>query len=482
YEQDGLAFVGDYENGLRIFDVGDGTWGGSHSNPVEISFVSGYSHIEDIIALGSYAYFAAGSQGIITLDISEPWLPKLANSFVPGTWAYDLWIDNGYLYAAVDTGGLIIFSLSNPAAPSWAGNYDTPGNSLGVCKSGDYAYIADYHYGLRKIAVTNPSQPSEVGKYFTPVNPYDLQVEGGYVYLADSSMGLEVVDIGGGGASPEEPLTVARWDYPNDSRGVFVKDGYAYVGGGWFGNYMYVVDVGAGSGSPTNPIFTGQCNSIHTYGLQKMGEYLYAACYDEGLKVFDVDGGVLGGSPSNPKHVKTVPTNTAWELWAEDGYVYVADGNNFQARFYVFDVGGGGVGTPSSPVIADSHITPDHLYDVNLFDGYAFVSGGDGLRVFDVGGGTGAPNDIIEVGSWKFSGVELGRGIFARDGYAFMVCSNGMMYAFDVGSGIAEGSVDNPQMIDSLSLPGDLFAVVVDGQYAYIASHIGGMRIVKVWE
>jgi hypothetical protein len=480
YEAEGLAFVGDYENGLRIYDVGDGTWGGSPSNPVEISFVSGYDQIEDIIALGTFVYFAAGDQGIITVDITEPWLPKLSSTFVLSTWAYDLWIDDGYLYAAVDTGGLITFSMSEPGAPSYSGHYNTPGNSLGVCKTGDYAYVADYYYGLRKIDVTDPSEPDEVGKYYTPANPYDLQVVGGYVYLADDGLGLEVVDIGGGVGAPEEPLTVARWDPPPDCRGVFVEDGYAYLGGGWFGMYMYVVDVGAGSGAPDNPVFMGQCSSIHTYGLQKMDEYVYAAGYDEGMKVFDVDGGALGGSPSNPKHVTTCPTNTAWELWAEDGYVYVADGNNIEARFYVFDVGGG-TGSPTSPKIADSMIVPEHLYDVNLVDGYAFCSGSDGLRVFDVGGESGAPDDIIEVATWPFPGVELGRGIFAGDGFAFIVCSNGMMYAFDVGCGLMGGAPDDPQVIESIQLPGDLFAVMVEGEYAYVASHMGGLRVVKLW-
>ena len=144
----------------------------------------------------------------------------------------------------------------------------------------------------------------------------------------------------------ELPVTVSRWDSLDDSRGVFVEDGLAYIGGGWFGLYMYVVDVGAGSGSPEYPIGLGQCTSVHTYGLQKMDEYVYAAGYSEGLKVFDVDGGALGGSPSNPKPVTSYSTNVAWELWAEDGYVYVADGNNYGAGLWVFDVGGGGSGSP----------------------------------------------------------------------------------------------------------------------------------------
>jgi hypothetical protein len=213
-----------------------------------------------------------------------------------------------------------------------------------------------------------------------------------------------------------------------------------------------------------------------------MGSYVYATGWDDGLLVFDVDGGVSGGSPSNPKFVTNKSTNCAWGLWATGGYVYLADGNNIQSRFYVFDAGGGGVGTPSSPVVADSVVTPNHNYDVEVVDGYAYVCGGDGLAVYDVGASIGAPDDIQQVGTYYISYPTLSRGLCVSDGYAFIVTSDGQIFCVDVGGGQAGGSPTDPQFVDSITVMADCFDVQVDGQYGYVVSHQGGLRIIQLWE
>jgi hypothetical protein len=355
---------------------------------------------------------------------------------------------------------------------------------MGVYKVGNYAYVADYYNGLVKINVAQPTAPTEVGKYFTPHHPYDVQALDGYVYLADDGSGLEVVDIGGGGAgSPTAPLEVGNSLGATDARGVWVEDGYAYLGGGWFNHHFYSIDVGASVGSPENPVQVADLTYSSfqgTLGLQKMGSYVYATAWEDGLKVFDVDGGILGGTPTNPFYVITKPTNCSWGLWAEGGYIYLADGNNLQSRFYVYDAGGGG-GSPSSPNILDSVITTGQNYDVQTENGYAFVCGEHGLVVYDVGASIGAPDDIQQVGAYDIPYPTLSRGLCVSDGYAFIVCSTGDMYAVDVGGGQTGGTPQVPTYVDSIHLPGDCFDVVVYGDYGYVASHNGGLRVIKVW-
>ena len=480
----GLAFVSDYETAFLVLDVGGGTHGGSPAGPqLEGSYPLGPNQqIDEIFVSGNYAYVAFNhsmTHAVLTLNVSIPSSPILADTDSVAEYVHDLWIDGGYLYAAVDTDGLRVLSLSNPANPSYVGGYNTPGNAFGVFKTGDYACVADYYDGLRKINVTNPSNPTHVGAYFTPHHPYDLDISGGFIYLADGGSGMDVVDIGGGGASPELPLQIARWDVPTDARGVFIEGDYAYLGGGWiYDGDLYIVDIT----SPGNPVGVGHYVSDYTYGLQKMGEYVFAACYESGLKVYDVDGGALGGSPSDPKLASVRDTACAWKLWAEGGYVYLADGHYTGSGFYVFDVGGGGSGSPTSPALADLYVsTPQHMYDVNVESGYAYVSGGDGLSVFDVGASIGAPDDIQFVGGYPISGAPMARGLCVDGGYVYLACSNGDLVAVDVGGGIAGGSPASPQLVDSVNLPGDCFAVMVSGQHAFVGSHTGGLRVVRLW-
>jgi len=82
-----------------------------------------------------------------------------------------------------------------------------------------------------------------------------------------------------------------------------VEDGYAYIGGGFSNFHLTIADVGAGSGSPGNPIavatttpaetvymvcrrWTNTCMSPH---IQSMGVVR--------LEVFDVDAASWAGLP-----------------------------------------------------------------------------------------------------------------------------------------------------------------------------------------
>lgn len=482
----GIAYVSDLETAFLTVDIGGGTQGGTPSNPKLEGSLSSVKVGNEITVLSGYAYVAdnyGSTTRIATIDVNYPAFPTLVNSQSVSGYIWDLWINNNYLYAACDTVGLRIYqlALAEPPYPMYISTYDTDGNAFGVYKTGNFAYVADYLYGLLKVNVSTPASPKFEGRYFTPHDPYDVQVVNDYVYVADGGTGVTVVDVGGGGASPKQPLTVGNWKSSmNDIRGVWVENGYAYAGGGWFNKRFYVLDVGASIGSPSNPV--GIANiAFSTYqgvlGVQKMGKYVYATAWEDGLKVFDVDGGVLGGSPSNPKYVTTIPTNCSWGLWAENGWIYMADGHNVQSRFYVFDAGGG-TGSPNSPTIADSEITPQHNYDVQVVGEYAYVCGGNGLVVWDV-----VPqNNIQQVGSYVIAYPTLSRGLCVFAGYAFIVTSSGDIYAIDIGGGQAGGTPTSPKYVDSIKLPGDCFDVWVNKKHAYVASHHGGLRIVQIWE
>jgi hypothetical protein len=482
----GIAYVTDYETAFLTIDVGGGTQGGSPSSPKLEGTLPDVKTGNAIALNGSYVYVADNTgifHSIVTIDVSVPSTPNLKGSESVSSSVWDLWLDGSHLYAAADMQGLLIYNISpsDPPIPLALSSFDTDGNSMGVSVAGTFAYIADQALGLVKIDISDPGKPVENGKYFTPHDPYDLYIDSGYIYAADGGTGMEVMDIGGGSGTPTQPLGVGAWHSNHDARGVWVENGLAYLGGGWFDKHFEVIDVS----TPSNPVGLSDIMTSSfqgTLAVQKMGSYVYATGWEDGLKVFDVDGGAQGGSPSNPKYITNYATHTSWGLDAKDGYVYLADGDNLEARFYVFDVGGGGVGSPTSPVIADSVITPVHQYDVQLDSGYAYVSGGDGLRVFDVGASVGAPNNIVQVGAYNLAYPILTRGLGLDSGYAFLVCSTGEMFAVDIGGGQAGGSPTNPQLVDTITMPGDAFDVTIYGDYAYVVMHHGGLRIVQIWE
>ncbi len=494
----GIAYVADYETRFLVLDVGGGTHGGSPANPQWEGELASIGAPDEIFVHGSFAFCAYESpQQILVLDIMTPSNPWLIETEITSVGVKDLWHhpDDDYLFTVQGNSGLVIYQVSKSGYLDEVSAFNTNGYASGVCYDSGRSYVADYYDGLKIFDVSPPEDPTFLGKYFTPCLITDLQVVDGYVYTADGTCGLAIVDVGGGSASPEGPLCVSRETQPSgdtDSRGIWVEDGYAYVGGGFSNYHLSVVDVGAGSGTPENPSWIG--DDYHAgnrlYGMQKMGDYLYAASYTidgsmGGLETYDVDGGTAGGSPTNPKRTSTAYTCTTWELWAEGGYVYIACGQNgYPSGLYVYDAGGGS-GAPNAPSFADSFITePDHLYDVNVVDGYAYCAGRYGLYVYDVGGNAGAPNNIIEAGSYYIP--DLTRGIGVAYGHAFLVPgqSASALIALDVGGGTAGGTPEVPVYVDDVLLPAgcDAFCVAFEGQYAYVGTHSHGLRIIRLWD
>ncbi len=80
-------------------------------NPASPALLSAYATEEEIRAIqivGTQAYVAAGSQGVLVLDISDPHAPVLLHHYP--VYALDVWLANdGYLYIASGNNGALVF-------------------------------------------------------------------------------------------------------------------------------------------------------------------------------------------------------------------------------------------------------------------------------------------------------------------------------------------------------------------------------------
>jgi hypothetical protein len=71
---------------------------------------------------GNYAYVAAGTAGLLVIDIADPVRPKIVTS-LSTTNAQDLDLYQNTLYLADGSGGLKIVDVSNPLLPLQVGSY-----------------------------------------------------------------------------------------------------------------------------------------------------------------------------------------------------------------------------------------------------------------------------------------------------------------------------------------------------------------------
>ena len=134
---DGLAYVSYWNDGVYILDVGDGRWGGTPTEPVEVSsfaYEEGNTHFafpytnadghrylfvgdeifdcEDCISRNGHP--GDGSRGFVhILDLEDPEnLREVARYEVPEAGAHNLWIEDDRMYVAYYQAGLRVVDVS----------------------------------------------------------------------------------------------------------------------------------------------------------------------------------------------------------------------------------------------------------------------------------------------------------------------------------------------------------------------------------
>lgn len=126
---------------------------------------------------GDYAYVAAGSAGLLVMDISEPASPALAGS-VSSTDAQDVAVDGTTVFVADGAGGVAIVDAAIPSSPRLLATYTGGiGNAIriGVDRVTDQLFVIDDAGDTQLLAldVADPTAPalidtvSETDRTFT---------------------------------------------------------------------------------------------------------------------------------------------------------------------------------------------------------------------------------------------------------------------------------------------------------------------------
>lgn len=75
--------------------------------------------------------------------------------------ARDVAVSGNYAYIADWTNGLVIVDVSNPYHPTHVGSYtESSISSKSVAVAGDYAYVTDMEKGLLILDISTPSTPA----------------------------------------------------------------------------------------------------------------------------------------------------------------------------------------------------------------------------------------------------------------------------------------------------------------------------------
>ena len=405
---------------------------------------------------------------------------RLSWNGIPGAAAYDVWRshDNGagsggdydkvaaglastsFRDAAVEFGREYSYTISPASilapmsAPGSARSLAFPEDKLalighlslqgarGVTVSGGYAFVASGARGAQVIDVSNPAAPVKVGQ-IDAADAWDVEVRGNYAYVADGDSGLRVLDI----SAPREPVEIGLRK-TNDARALAFTGKYAYVADGDKG--LKVIDISNARELPR----VGQVDTQNALGLAMDGGLLYLADGPGGLKVFNVS------RPTAPALVGSLATTDARQVDLQGTIAVVADG---AAGLRVVDLS-----DPARPALLAT-LDTGMAAAVSLENGFAYVADGkNGVTVVNV-------EDPSRPSAFVTQTAAGASGVVVKGRLALITGRTGL----DV---VRMQIIGRSFTVASCDATGKAFDVSVSGDWAYVASHAEGMRLVDVKE
>lgn len=399
-----------------------------------------------------YAYIGEGLC-LLIVDVSDPTAPSLVGRTqpLPGR-AREIAIQGDHAFLAVGSSGLLIVDISNPANPNIVGQWRNDAGINHLAVAGDYAYVIAG--GFRVLNISNPSAPQEAG--FFEVNANDVAVDDGYAYLATID-GLSILSL----ADPTHPDLIGysavvgsgeHVSVTGDHVFLTVHDGYCDYFGCYEFNELQVIDV------------TDRANPKKS-GSFEMGMSAWDLACDGNLAFMSIDDNVAIidiSDPAQPIGLSSAITpGMAWQVAAENGYLYVADFND-GLRIISLE-------NPALPVEAgflDTAMAPEELA---LSGDHAYITAGyEGLQIVDIATHTEP----------RIVGVLPVPGFTKR-----LAVANEVAYVVDMDYGLHIIDISNPAMpteIGFIGTPNGASDVKVRGNYSYVVSRAGGLRIIDV--
>ena len=348
------------------------------------------------------------------------------------------------------------FSLmSGPSVPAYPPGYKYgyrlknntgagPGNFKGYIKASSENSTELALYDVIDIEVKSgtetPHAPIIVGDILVRGSVRDVELDGNYAYLA-TSYGLVIVDI----SDPVYPESISEYNLAELSpRGIEYHNEKAYV------VTRTTVEVFSVS-DPGNPFHVISVDLYRPQDLVVAGDYAYVADYNEGLKVIDINTGLIAG---------IADTNKAMDVVVKGDFAYIADGNKGLKIIDIHD--------PTDPFITGSY-NMSFARSVKVEGDYAYVADSNkGLRIFDI---SDSYNPILVGYTSNFRAQNMD----VEDDYAYVIADDpSNIKIFDVAD------QHFPTLYSTIET-GESNAIAVRGKFAYVGSYRGSFKVIKLW-
>ncbi|MCX6272727.1 MAG: hypothetical protein NTU44_16220 [Bacteroidetes bacterium] len=286
----------------------------------------------------------------------------------------------------------------------------------------------------------------------------DIVKKDNLVYIAQGEGGLLIISV----ADPAHPQTLT-WiseGVKGYSNNIAMKDSVVYLAAGTYG--ISVINVA----DPGHPVVTASNISMKpARGLHIMGNYLFAAISEQGVKIANIDDPTqpdIRGGMSTSGYAHGI-TNSA-----DSNYLFVAGGEMGLSIFNISNFQQG-FGNYSLTAWCD---TPGYAESVTISDkgSIAFLACGTaGLQIIDYSDSS----DLHIVGSYDGGGYA--KKLIYKNNKIYMTAELGGLQIIDVSD------VTKPALIGKVETQYAL-GLEMDEKYIYVADEEEGLVIISIPE
>ncbi|HBX64989.1 MAG: hypothetical protein CL670_05155 [Balneola sp.] len=264
--------------------------------------------------------------------------------------------------------GMVVLDVSNPREVKILSEYNE-----GLTGGVHNAFIYDNHvYAVNNgrrydiINIEDPENPETVGRFEldTPGHSiHDVWIEDGIAYSSNWSDGVVAVDIGqqegemgAAGGSPENPVKLGSYAYPSGRnhaafpfKSESTGDFYVIAGDESFPNGLptrnnpvaaagWIHFIKFDSWDQPKEVARYQVPEAGTHNFWVVGDLLFVAYYNAGLRIVDISGELMGNlydqgreiAKFEPTHADAIVPNApfTWGPQPYKGHIFISDWNS----------------------------------------------------------------------------------------------------------------------------------------------------------
>ena len=356
--------------GLLVLDVSDPT------TPTVVSRMYLPEGDDYVLAVsGKHAFLAGNSHGRIeVIDISNPKQPSRAGTLIsPGIHFRDVVAAGNILYLAAGRDGLLTVDASEPSSPRLVSDYNTPGSAAEVSLVGDQCYVVVSDSGIQIVDVSDPKAPISSGRIITPSRTMSVAATHRSCYVACKDSCLRVYEI----KDIVDTVLLAKYSLKRPISLVTLQGSQLLCIVGYVGQEdLCILDASVPSELElVNVIRKPVQGCIKAVSLSDQNAYIVYGCghdsLGDGLQIVDIS------NPQSPKLRGSHKGSQIWDVAISGQHAYVAGVRN---SLYVIDFL-----EPTMPYLVGSCDIGDHAYSVAVSGNTVCLADQrSGLQLIDV--------------------------------------------------------------------------------------------------